>query len=161
MWRDGEKNTFFERCQWKCNFFFKICALTSCKTFSNPSLTVYMVFSYKVIFSLVFYLFICNMHFIAFFFFFLEHQWVFESSVIVANESLGCPWCEKMDLKIIVIVGKVSNTQKCWKTKTYCGTWRILHLKNIRQFNCSGQTRDSWTTITKKTKTKNSRGSFS
>ncbi len=47
---------------------------------------------------------------------------MFESSVIVANESLSCPRCEKMDLKIIVIVGKVSNTQKCWKTKTYCGT---------------------------------------
>ncbi len=26
---------------------------------------------------------------------------MFESSVIVANESLSCPWCEKMDLKII------------------------------------------------------------
>ncbi len=26
---------------------------------------------------------------------------MFESSVIVTNESLGCPPCEKMDLKII------------------------------------------------------------
>ncbi len=26
---------------------------------------------------------------------------MFESSVINANESLGCPRCEKMDLKII------------------------------------------------------------
>ncbi len=26
---------------------------------------------------------------------------MFESSVIVANESLSCPRCEKMDLKII------------------------------------------------------------
>ncbi len=26
---------------------------------------------------------------------------LFESSVIVANESLSCPQCEKMDLKII------------------------------------------------------------
>ncbi len=26
---------------------------------------------------------------------------MFESSVIVANESLNCPQCEKMDLKII------------------------------------------------------------
>ncbi len=40
-----------------------------------------------------------------------------------------------------VIVGKGSNTQKCWKTKEL----RI----HSRQFNCSGQTRDSWTTITK------------
>ncbi len=35
------------------------------------------------------------------FFFLLELQWAFESSVIVANESLSCPLCEKMDLKII------------------------------------------------------------
>jgi len=34
-------------------------------------------------------------------FFLLEHQRAFESSVIVANESLGCPRCEKMDFKII------------------------------------------------------------
>ncbi len=33
-------------------------------------------------------------------FFLLEHQWAFESSVIVANEFLSCPRCEKMDLKI-------------------------------------------------------------
>ncbi len=31
----------------------------------------------------------------------LEHQWAFESSVILAYESLSCPRCEKMDLKII------------------------------------------------------------
>ncbi len=31
----------------------------------------------------------------------LEHQWVFESSVIVAYESLSCPRCGNMDLKII------------------------------------------------------------
>ncbi len=31
----------------------------------------------------------------------LEHQWAFEPSVIVAYESLSCPHCEKMDLKII------------------------------------------------------------
>ncbi len=30
----------------------------------------------------------------------LEHRWTFESSVIVAYESLGCPRCEKIDLKI-------------------------------------------------------------
>ncbi len=36
-------------------------------------------------------------------------------------------------------------------------SWRIF-LKNSRQFNCSGPTRDSWTTITKQT---HSWGSFS
>ncbi len=54
-------------------------------------------------------------------FFLLEHQWAFEPSVIVAYKSLSCPQCEKMDLKIIVIVGKGSNTQKCWKTKDVVG----------------------------------------
>ncbi len=33
-----------------------------------------------------------------------------------------------------------------------CGAWRIF-LKNSSQFNCSGQTRDSWTTITKQNNT--------
>ncbi len=54
-----------------------------------------------------------------------------------------------MDLKIIVIVGKGSNTQKILKKQIFYGTWRIF-LKNSKQFNCSGQTRDLWTTITKK-----------
>ncbi len=36
-------------------------------------------------------------------FFLLEHQRDFESSGIVAYESLSCPRCEKMDLKIIKI----------------------------------------------------------
>ncbi len=40
---------------------------------------------------------------------------MFESSVIVANESLSYPQCEKMDLNHTVIFGKGSNTQKCWK----------------------------------------------
>ncbi len=43
------------------------------------------------------------------------------SSVIFANESLSCPRCEKMDIKIIVIVVKGSNTHKCWKTKECVG----------------------------------------
>ncbi len=45
--------------------------------------------------------------------------------VIVAYESLSCLQCEKMDLKIIqstiIIVGKGSNTQKCWTTKAFVG----------------------------------------
>ncbi len=47
----------------------------------------------------------------------LEHQWAFEPFVIAAYESLSCPQCEKMNLKIIVIVEKGSNMHKCWKTK--------------------------------------------
>ncbi len=35
---------------------------------------------------------------------------MFESSVIVVYKSLSSPRCEKMDLKIIFIVGKGSNT---------------------------------------------------
>ncbi len=42
-------------------------------------------------------------------FFLLEHQWAFESSVIDAYESLSRPRCEKMDLKSMEIVGKGSK----------------------------------------------------
>ncbi len=87
-----------------------------------------------------------------FFFFFLEHQWVFKSSVIVAYESLSCPRWEKMDLKIIVIVGKGSNTQKCCKTKESVGAegffWRTAGSLTVQD-----KQRDSWTTITKQKNT--------
>ncbi len=33
--------------------------------------------------------------------FLLEHQWMFEPFLIVVFESINCPQCEKMDLKII------------------------------------------------------------
>ncbi len=46
---------------------------------------------------------------------------MFEPSVIVAHESLSCPQCVKMDLKIIVIVGKGSNTHKFRKSKEFLG----------------------------------------
>ncbi len=43
---------------------------------------------------------------------------MFESSVIVANESLSCAQCEKMDLKIIQsLLEKVQICRRCWKTK--------------------------------------------
>ncbi len=49
--------------------------------------------------------------------FLLEHQWMFEPFLIVVFESLNCPQCEKMDLKIIQsLLEKGSNMQKCWKT---------------------------------------------
>ncbi len=81
--------------------------------------------------------------------FLLEHQWVFESSVIVVNEFLSVRrWISK-------------SYSNCWKGFKYTtmlenqriwGSWRIF-LKNSRKFNCSGQTRDSWTTITKQKNT--------
>ncbi len=50
-----------------------------------------------------------------------------------------------------VIVGKGSNRQKYWKTKEFVGPEGFF-MKNSRQLNCSGQTKDSWTTITKQKK---------
>ncbi len=51
-------------------------------------------------------------------FFLLEHQWVLEPSVIVAYETLSCPQCEKMDLKIIqALLERVQIHKNGWKTK--------------------------------------------
>ncbi len=47
---------------------------------------------------------------------------------------------QKMDLKIIFIVGKGSNREKCWKTKSFVEAEGCFQ-KNSRKFNCSGQTR--------------------
>ncbi len=55
-----------------------------------------------------------------------------------------------------VTAGKGSNMQKMLENWIICRTWRIS-LKNSSQLNCSEQTRDSWTTITKQKK--NSGGS--
>ncbi len=61
---------------------------------------------------------------------------MFEPSVIVAYESLSCPLCEKMDLKIIQsLLERVQIHKNAEKN--------LLDLKNSRQFKCSGQTRDS------------------
>ncbi len=65
-----------------------------------------------------------------------------ESSVIVACESLSCPQCEKMDLKIIQSLLERVQIHKRLENQRICGTLRIF-LKNSRKFNCSGQTRDS------------------
>ncbi len=54
------------------------------------------------------------------------------------------PQCENITQYHTVIVENCSNTQKMLRKHRICGTWRIF-LKNRRQFNCSGQTRDSWT----------------
>ncbi len=85
----------------------------------------------------------------------LEHQWMFEPFLIVVFESLNCPQCEKMDLKIIQSLLERVQICKMLENCRIYRTWRIC-LKNSAQFNCSEQTRDSWTTNTKQ---KNSRGS--
>ncbi len=48
---------------------------------------------------------------------------MFEPSVIVAYESLSCPQCGKMNLKMIqsLLERVQKNTQKCWKTKEFVG----------------------------------------
>ncbi len=42
---------------------------------------------------------------------------MFEPFLIVVFESINCPQCEKMDLKIIQsLLERVQICQKCWKT---------------------------------------------
>ncbi len=45
---------------------------------------------------------------------------MFESSVIVSYESLSCPRCEKMNLKVIVVVGKGSIAQIMLQNQRIC-----------------------------------------
>ncbi len=48
---------------------------------------------------------------------------MFESSVIVVNESLSCPRCEKMDLKIIQsLLEMVQKHRNARKPNRICGT---------------------------------------
>ncbi len=43
---------------------------------------------------------------------------MFEPFLIVVFESLNCPQCEKMDLKIIQsLMEKVQIGKRCWKTE--------------------------------------------
>ncbi len=72
---------------------------------------------------------------------------------------LGIVRTLRMSLSVVVSVkrsqnhtvtaGKGSNMQKMLGSLRIWGTWRMF-LKNSKQFNCSGQTRDSWTIFTKK-----------
>ncbi len=67
----------------------------------------------------------------------------FEPSVIVGYESLSCPQCENMDLKIIQsLLERVQIHKNAGKPKIL---WDLkdFFLKNSREFICSGQTRDS------------------
>ncbi len=65
-----------------------------------------------------------------------------ESSVIVVHESFSCPRCEKMHLKTIQSsLERVQIHKNAGKPKSL---WHLKDfLKNSKQFNCSGQTRDS------------------
>ncbi len=65
---------------------------------------------------------------------------IYWDAPVVAYESLSCPRCENMDLKIMIIAEKGSNTQKCLKTKEEDFS------EEQQEFNFSEQTRDSWTT---------------
>ncbi len=78
-------------------------------------------------------------------------QYMFSPFVIAVYESLSCPQCENMDLKIILSLWKgFKYAEDAGKPK------KVQELKNSRQLNCSGPMRDSWTTIITY---KNSRGS--
>ncbi len=61
----------------------------------------------------------------------LEHQWMFEPFLIVVFESLNCPQCEKMDLKIRQsLLERVQICKRCWKTEESAGHggffWRTV-----------------------------------
>ncbi len=71
--------------------------------------------------------------------------WIFCNSCIWVPQ-LSSVWKDGSQ-NHTVIVGKGSNTQKCCKTKEFVGAEGFS--EEQQQFNCSGQTRDSWTTITK------------
>ncbi len=61
--------------------------------------------------------------------FLLEHQWMFEPFLIVVFESLNCPQCEKMHLKIIQSLLE-RLCKRCWKTEDSAGhggfVWRTV-----------------------------------
>ncbi len=56
----------------------------------------------------------------------LEHQWMFEPFLIVVFESINCPQCEKMDLKIIQSL--LERVQICKNESTERGgfVWRTV-----------------------------------
>ncbi len=67
---------------------------------------------------------------------------MFESSVIVVYESLSCPQCGKMHLKIIQsLLERVQIHKNAEKPKNL---WKLKGFsEEQQQFNCLGQTRDS------------------
>ncbi len=67
---------------------------------------------------------------------------MFEASVIAVYESLSCPQCGNMHLKIIQsLLERVQIHKNTEKPKNL---WELKDFSEERQqFNCSGQTRDS------------------
>ncbi len=60
---------------------------------------------------------------------------MFESSIIVANESLSCPRCEKMDLKIlqsllerVTIHTNTGKPNKLWDLKNFSEEQQTVYL---------------------------------
>ncbi len=74
--------------------------------------------------------------------------------LIVVFESINCP---QYDFEIHLFIRSLSERvqlqnqicKSCWKTEKSA---EQIFLKNSGPFNCSEQTRDSWTTITKQKK---------
>ncbi len=89
-------------------------------------------------------------------------SWCFDFILVVFRlYSRGVLTLFSWRFDFILVVFRLYSFSKsysyCWKgfkstqmleNQRICGSWRIF-LKNSRKFNCSGQTRDSWTTITK------------
>ncbi len=73
--------------------------------------------------------------------------WTFFNSCVWVHQ-LSSVWKDGSQ-NHTVTAGKGSNMQNMLENWRFCRTWRIF-LKNSAQFNCSEQTRYSWTTITTK-----------
>ncbi len=82
-------------------------------------------------------------------YFLLDYQWLFEALLIVVFESLNCPQCEKMDLKIIPsLLERVQICRRCWKTEDSAGHGGFFW-RTALNLTVQNKTRDSWTTIRK------------
>ncbi len=52
---------------------------------------------------------------------------MFEPFLIAVFESLNCPQCEKMDLKLIQsLLERVQICKRCWKTEESAGPGRFF-----------------------------------
>ncbi len=71
--------------------------------------------------------------------------WIFCNSCIWVRQSSSV-WKDGSLNHTVQIHKNAAKTKNLWELKDF-------FLKNSRQFNCSGQTRDSWTTITKQKNT--------
>jgi len=94
-------------------------------------------------------------HLILFFFFFQCIMFPSWASVNVFTFCNSCVWVPQLSSvwkygyqNYTATALKGSNMQKMLENQRMCRTWRIV-LINSGECKCSGQTRDSWTTITK------------